>query len=529
MDSTTRSSKFFIGYLMATAVISGALVMVIEVLGSRVVGPFFGVSLYVWTSLIAVTLIALSVGYALGGIYADRSKNADPLFIIILLSGVAVLFIPFIKGVVLELTMPLGLRGGAFTSTLIIFGPPLFLLGCVSPFLIKITASELKNIGRTVGGFYALSTFGSVIGTFVTGFFLIAYLGVDKIFWAVGLLLILLSCGYFIIFKKKWAIVASLILPVLLMPTEKILSLHSADGTEIERVYMKDSFYGKIDVVDYTYGNKHIRELMIDGLIQGGIDMTNMMSINRYHYFLQSIPVQLNPNGKRSLVIGLGAGLIPRWYENQGITTDVVDIDPLIFDVAKKYFDFKISGSTIVSDARYYLSNTQLQYDYLILDVFSGDLTPGHIVSREAFTLMSQRLNDNGILAMNLIGSAKSNSYMTTSIIKTLETVFDNVDVYATFDVDNEVDGKNGVGNFAIIAYQGNKLQFDTTKINVKKIHPKLQEIVLANMRKQYKFNENQPSIVLTDNYNPIDFYDIALRETIRNDLLKHIKRELLI
>lgn len=529
MDSTTRSSRLFISYLMLTAVTSGALVMVIQVLGSRVIGPFFGVSLYVWTSLITVTLIALSVGYALGGVYADRSKNADPLFIIILLSGVAVLIIPFIKGMVLEATMPLGLRGGAFTSTLIIFGPALFLLGCVSPFIIKMAASELKNIGRTVGGFYALSTFGSVIGTFLTGFFLIAYLGVDKIFWATGLLLLLLSCGYFIIFKKKWVVATSLILPMLIMPNERTLSLQSADGTQIERVYMKDSFYGKLDVVDYIHSDKHIRELMIDGLIQGGIDMTNMMSINRYHYFLQFIPVLLNPDGKRSLVIGLGAGLIPRWYEKQGITTDVVDIDPLIFNIAKNYFDFKISGDAIVSDARYYLSNTQQRYDYLILDVFSGDLTPGHLVSREAFELISQRLNEKGILAMNLIGSAKNNSYMTTSIIKTLKAVFEHVEVYPTFDTNAGLEDNDGVGNFAVVAYQGDKLHFNIKNIDATKIHPRLQDVVLENIGKQYKFNENQPAIVLTDNYNPIDFYDVALRERIRKNLLQYLKRELLI
>jgi len=510
---------------MMTAVICGALVMVIEVLGSRVIGPFFGVSLYVWTSLITVTLIALSAGYALGGLYADRSKNPDPLFIIILTSGLAVLVIPIIKGPILEMTLPLGLRGGAFTSTLVIFGPALFLLGCVSPFLIKIAASELKNIGRTVGGFYALSTFGSVIGTFLTGFFLIAYLGIDEIFWAVGLLLIVLGCGYFLLFKKKWAVAASLIIPFLFIPTDKQLLLHSSDGTKIERVYMKDSFYGKIDVIDYIYADKHIRELMIDGLIQGGIDLKNMMSINRYNYFVQFIPTLLKPGGKRSLVIGLGPGLVPRWYEQQGITTDVVDIDPLIFDAAKKYFDLKISGDEIISDARYFLSNTQQRYDYLILDVFSGDLTPGHLVSREAFKLMSLRLSDNGILAMNLIGSDTKHSYMTASIIKTLRAVFDNVDVYPAYDTE----GTAGMGNFAIIAYQGEKLYLDINQIDVQMIHPQLRSIVMKILRKKYTFNEDQPAMVLTDNYNPIDFYDAALRERVRKNLLRYLNRELLI
>ncbi|MBN4079556.1 fused MFS/spermidine synthase, partial [Beggiatoa alba] len=168
-------SRSFLIYLLATAVLSGALVMVIQVLGSRVVGPFFGVSLFVWTSLITVTLLALAGGYAIGGMLADRLQKPAYLFTIILVAGTLVLFIPILKGPVLKACLPLGLRGGAFASTLILFGPVLLLLGCVSPYLVKLAAREMKNLGRVVGGLYALSTLGSTAGTVLTGFVLIAY------------------------------------------------------------------------------------------------------------------------------------------------------------------------------------------------------------------------------------------------------------------------------------------------------------------------------------------------------------------
>ncbi len=134
--------------------------MVVEVLGSRVVGPFFGVSLFVWTSLIAVTLIALAAGYAVGGFLADRRGTPSTLYAIIFAAGLLVLLIPMLKMPVLKLAMALGLRTGSFTATLVLFGPSLFLLGCVSPILVKIATRELANLGRTVGGFYALSTVG---------------------------------------------------------------------------------------------------------------------------------------------------------------------------------------------------------------------------------------------------------------------------------------------------------------------------------------------------------------------------------
>ena len=534
MNQNLTSTKAFIPYLMFTAVICGGLIMVIEVLGSRVIGPFFGVSLYVWTSLITVTLIALSAGYALGGIYADRSKSPDNLYYIILASGIAVLVIPLIKGIAIKYSIPLGLRGGAFVSTLVLFGPSLFLLGCVSPFLIKIAAMELKNIGRTVGSFYALSTFGSVIGTFLTGFFLIAYLGVDSIFWATGLMLILLALGYFIFFRKKLILAVGLIIPFLITPVETPLSHVAEDGTNINTVFVKDSFYGRVSVVDYQFGDQHIRDFMIDGLIQGGVDMSNDMSIYKYSYFLQFLPVLLNPEGKRSLVIGLGAGLVPRWYEQQGITTDVVDIDPLVVEVAKNYFNFKNTGEIAVEDARYFLSNSKHQYDYMVLDVFNGDLTPGHLVSLEAFELMSQKLSPTGILAMNLIGSVAGESYMTASIIKTLASVFDNVEVFPTFIPDDgPQDGKansnDGVGNLTVVAYQGKKLSFDVNNVRHDMIHPRISAEIVASMGQQFKFDTSQPAMILTDDYNPIDFYDVRLREKIRERLIDQLNWDLLI
>src|SRR5210317_948266 len=172
-----RHPRWMLFFLILTALTCGALIMVVEVLGSRVIGPFFGVSLFVWTSLITVTLVALSLGYWLGGLLADRWRSPDALYLIILLAGLSVLCIPLISDFCLKLTIPLGLRMGAFLSAAMLFGPSLFLLGCVSPYLVKITAQQMQNIGRTVGGLYALSTLGSVAGTILTGFVLIAYLG----------------------------------------------------------------------------------------------------------------------------------------------------------------------------------------------------------------------------------------------------------------------------------------------------------------------------------------------------------------
>jgi MFS family permease len=286
METVQHQSKLFLPYLLFTAVLCGALIMVIEVMGSRVIGPFFGVGLFVWTSLIAVTLLALAGGYALGGIISDRFQQPAYLFGIILIAGVLTLLVPVIKGPVLKACMSLGLRGGAFVSTSVLFGPALLLLGCVAPYLVKLAARELHNIGRVVGGLYALSTVGSTVGTVFTGFYLIAYLGVDQIFAVTGGLLLLLAVGYFLLFQKRWWAIIFLVLPVLLYQPSQAVSRIMSDGTKVSLIHNEESYYGNLKVVDYSFERVHYREMIIDGMVQGGIDLSNYQSTYEYNYFM---------------------------------------------------------------------------------------------------------------------------------------------------------------------------------------------------------------------------------------------------
>ncbi len=252
-------------YLVVTAVLCGALVMVIEVLGSRVIGPFFGVSLFVWTSLITVTLVALAAGYAAGGYWSDRYPTADVLYWMLLAAGLLVLAIPYLRAPVLKAALPLGLRWGALAGSFALFGLPLFLLGCVSPYVIRLAAREMRSLGKTVGGFYAASTAGSVVGTVATGFFLIAYMGVPGIFWICGSLLVALAAGYFALFRGKPYALALLLLAWPAYPRASLPSATMPGGTAVKVVHSADSFYGNLRVVEYQGGNMRTRELVIDG------------------------------------------------------------------------------------------------------------------------------------------------------------------------------------------------------------------------------------------------------------------------
>ncbi|MDH4233925.1 MAG: fused MFS/spermidine synthase [Gallionella sp.] len=518
-----RHTKTFIAYLSATAILCGALVMVIEVLGSRVIGPFFGVSLFVWTSLITVTMVALAGGYAIGGHLSDRRESPDWLYGIIILSGVLVILIPLLKAPILQISLQFGLRWGALSSAFLLFGPALFLLGCVSPYVVKIAAREMHNIGRTVGFFYAISTIGSVAGTTLTGFVLIAYLGVNKIFILTGCLLIGIGVVYFIFFRRKWVVAGAMILPFLFMPPESNPEKTMPDGTHVKRIAGRDSFYGDLKVIEYSFGEMRTREMVIDGFVQGGVDMSNGLSVYEYPYLLQFIPYALNPGGKSCLVIGLGAGVVPAWYQAQGISTEVVDIDPAVVDLAHNYFNFSRDIPVHIEDARYFMSSAKKQYDFLILDVFNGDTTPGHLLSIEAVTIAKQRMAPNGVFAVNLVGDVRLNTLMTASVVKTLQKVFDQVVVYPTFDPSTG----NGQGNLEIFAYDGQQrvLQMDgirqTGRIGNAMIHPMARTVVEMSMQMTpFAFPPQVDAIVLSDNYNPMDFFDLPIKEEVRRTIM---------
>ena len=240
-----------------------------------------------------------------------------------------VLLVPVIKGPVLMAFQPWGLRMGALASSAILFGPSLVLLGCVSPFVVKLATADLGRLGRTVGAFYAVSTLGSFLGTVATGFVLIAWLGVSRIFWLVGATLIVLAIIYFTFYQRKWAALSLALLLVLPSAERELVTVVRPSGAVIREIHREDSYYGTVQVVEVNYpgGNMHTRVMMIDGYIQGGADVDNGLSIYAYIPVVQQMSRALVPGGERGLVVGIGAGLMPLWFENEGVTVDVVDID----------------------------------------------------------------------------------------------------------------------------------------------------------------------------------------------------------
>ncbi len=297
------------------------------------------------------------------------------------------------------------------------------------------------------------------------------------------------------------------------------------DGTKVTVIHERETFYGTIKVVDYEYQQNHFRDLVIDGLVQGGIDVNRQQSINRFSYLLEALTTLHYPEGRNALVIGNGAGLIPTWLSKRGIHTDVVDIDPDVFAVAQEYFNEQASGELHVADARYYLSQTDQRYDYMMLDVFNGDLTPSHIMTLQTFELIKQRLTPQGVLGINLIASIGEQSFITASVIKTLSQVFDNIVAYPGF----KPQSGQQLGNLEVIAYNGPSRTIDISQIESMEIHPWIRHDFADYLHTPFQFPENSQALVLTDEYSPVEFFDAPLREEVRRTIVANTNWQVLV
>ena len=522
MERFPQGFKYLV---LFTTGLSGALVMAIQVLGARSVAPFFGVSLFVWTALIAVTLLALAAGYLVGGMLADRKGSPALLFGLIGGAGIWVLIIPLIKIAVLQAALPLGLRWGALTSALILFGPPLFLLGCVSPFVVRLATQEWSRLGRTVGLLYAVSTAGSFFGTIITGYYVVAEFGVSRAFQGAGALLLLLPAIYFTVFRSR---PVALLLPLLalgvgvMFPQQRSATL--PDGTVARVVESRDGYYGRVQIIEYQGTGGHTREMVIDGLIQGGVDVATGQSIYEYGYLLEHLAISANPQGRRALVLGLGAGIVPRRFAVHGIETEVVDIDPTVVSMARTHFGLPAGQTVHLGDARYFLATVDAKYDYIILDLANGDTTPGHLLTREALELVRARLAPGGVMALNLFGSLGPERRMTASVIRTLEEVFPWVQVYPLFapGVGDQT------GNIALVAGIGKPLA-GLPLLDEADVHPMARVALREALTRHFVWTGTKEGIVLTDDYNPIDVLDLPMKEVVRRRILDSTPHELLL
>jgi spermidine synthase len=379
--------------------VCGAAILALEILGTRLLGPFYGVSLYLWSALISVTLIALSAGYAIGGRLADRTTApAGRLGLILLCSGVWTILIIFMKHPVLSLFENTGLRTAVLGAAAVLFGPPLTLLAMVSPFAVRMKARRVEEVGRSTGNLSAVSTFASVISALAVGFFLIPAVGVNRLFLIIGGVLIITGCWLVLSGRKRGTTVtiASLVLlaAAILEP-----SLGGGPGRRDRGLLaVRQSSYGELRVVDTEVG----RYLLIDGSTQSLVDTATWSS--SFHYAaVMDLPKYFFARPGRALLLGLGGGSLAKQYARDGWHVDAVEIDRGISDLAREYFGLMGRDASLYEmDGREFLLRKGASYDIILMDAFGSGSVPFHLMTDEAFSLVRSRLGPGGIVAVNL-------------------------------------------------------------------------------------------------------------------------------
>jgi spermidine synthase len=431
-------SSRFTKSLAVLVFVAGMASMSLEFAASRILIPVFGSSIYTWGSLIGVILTGLSLGYHIGGKLADKNPSFLKLCLVIFSAGLYIIFIPFIAPTITSSFIQF-VSDSQYASLFAVFTLlilPTFLLGIVSPYAIKLATRRLAELGNVSGNLYSLSTIGSIVGTFLTVFVLIPTFEINYIIFGLGVTLMVFSSLFGLArFPKVLAVVVVVVL-LLFFPSISLSSTGTVMVHTGTLVYEKETLYSHLDVSDY--GN--IRTLYLDGNIHSQMykDKPEEL-VNTYTKYFH-LGFLFNPNVKDVLFVGGGGFSGPKNFLSMysDVRIDVVEIDPDVISAARNYFNLPVDndGSRLMiynDDARNFLSKTEKKYDLIILDAFSKNYVPFHLMTLEYFQLLDRKLTSDGVIISNSIGSmAGDRSDIVRAVYKTISQVFPSVYVFPT-------------------------------------------------------------------------------------------------
>jgi len=427
--------------LFATVFATGAGVMVIEIMGTRIIGPVFGIGLFVWSALLTVTLGALALGYYSGGILADRITSARLLGGLVTVAGLLLAVARLVGQVVLRATESLGPRWGALTSAALLFGPSLLVLGATGPVAVRQATRTLRLAGRNVGSIYAVSTAGSLSGTLVLVYLIIPDFETDTIVTATAGLLVLLGASS--LAWRKWPLAfCALALPAI----APMLDEHSLPRG-IAILERSQSMYGLVEVIHDS--NRNVRFLRADHSILGAQFASDGSAAFGFLHLLEAVRFA-RPNAKDMLQIGLGIGSLPQVLGGQGLRVDSVEIDPSVVRFAKQYFSFKPTGEVFIEDARTYLRHAERRYDLVVHDTFTGGTTPEHLLSLEVVQRIHALLRPGGVLVLNFIGYHEGpEAEASFAVARTIGAVFTRMRVFRDAPLQDDASNPGNLLYFA--------------------------------------------------------------------------------
>ncbi len=486
------------GLLLLVAFLSGAILMALELVGFRVLAPSFGGAIFVWGSLIGVFLAALSIGYYLGGRLVDRWPSSGVLGAVLLLSaGLVFLLPPFGSTVADAISVRYtDVRTGSLITCMILFFAPGVLMAVTSPFVIRLTAHSISEVGRAAGAVYAISTIGSIAGTLGTAFYLIPALGTKKILYLLGAGLVLTGLLCLSVTRRRVGSTAAIVFLLLLIPHPS----HAKERILLER----DSSYHRLFVTE----EGHYRWLRADNIWHTQMDLRDPHGRGLPYSDYVDLAFLFNPDIRRVLVIGLGGGTVPKRFvrDYPQVTVDAVEIDPAVVRIARQYFDVEPGPRLTIheADGRQFLRRTRQTWDMILLDAYYADTVPFFLTTREFFTIAKSRLNPGGILVNNVVGRVSGpRSKFFRSVYKTMDEVFPQMCAFEVKDsgsvwLNIEVFGINASRSFSPAELRRRAAQLQGKLIKDDKLTERLdgylpQPIVTRDVP------------VLTDDYAPVD------------------------
>jgi len=407
--------------------VTGACVLVIEIIGTRLLSPFFGSGIYTWSTLISVTLAALALGYWFGGHLADRRPDSRLLYALCLLAGCWTVLTPQLARLILPVLFVVEeLRLAVLVAGMALFFPNLFLLGAIGPFAIRLITQHPSFIGTSSGRIFAVSTVGSLLAALTTGFVLIPQFGVQTIFLGTGSVLVLLAMAN--LRDIRWlAASAVLLLGTALLASQYWIDKRAEPKAGVKVIAHLPSFYAELHVLR----TDDFLMLLADGIGQNYVRRDSRRTVP-YLTFLAEVPALtgiLLDGSRSALVIGLGAGQLPMLLEKAGLRTTAVEIDPNVGLLARRHFGFDLAEDQVhYMDGRQFLARTREQFDYIVLDAFTGEQIPWHLISREALLQVRDSLHPGGVLGMNITSTRGGKDLAT--IQRTLQDVFTHVRVF---------------------------------------------------------------------------------------------------
>ena len=485
--------------LLPLAFTGGLASLGIEFAAARLLAPFFGQSLFIWGTLIGMILIYLTIGYYAGGRLADRRPDARLLYQIAAAAALLTAAIPIVSRPILSLAqtgftqLSVGLVLGSLISVIVLFAAPVILLGMVSPFVIRLRIRRLETAGNAAGAVYALSTLGSILGTFIPVFWLIPTFGTRPTIFILAFALGAISAAGLLGGGRRRLY---LLLPVVIA----VLALFSGGSIRAAasgvRLYETESAYNYIQVV--KVGNETQLVLNEGQAVHSVYDPTSDYTHAYWDEVLLARYFGSGQTPRRVAVVGLAGGTIARELTaiEGPVTIDGVELDPKIVEVGRKYFAMTEPNLRVtVADGRYWMATQAGQYDLILVDAYRQPYIPFYLTTKEFFQNAREHLAPDGVLAVN-VGRTQTDYRLVDALSGTLTAVFPK-----TFVID-----ATGRFNNSVVFATDAPASLELFRARAEaETNPKLQPIISDALAGGNLRQAHPNGIVFTDDLAPVE------------------------